>query len=88
MLQARSKKSERNPEPKKKSRVDCNTADACRSPGGHWERETMPQFDESIFNPEVAAMALGFSMDDLADITSFIRWIYDQKEKHERKGSK
>ena len=49
------------------------------------DREKMPEFDESIFYPEVAAMALGLSLEDLSDITEYVRWLYRQKELHEKR---
>jgi hypothetical protein len=48
-------------------------------------REKMPEYDESIFSPELAPMALGFSMEDLADITEFVRWLYNQKQLQKNK---
>ena len=48
-------------------------------------REKMPEYDESIFFPEKAPMALGLSMEDLADITEFVRWIFNQQLLHENK---
>lgn len=52
-----------------------------------FECDTMPVFDESIFTPEAAPMQLGLSLDDLADITAFVRWLMEQKEKQKKKGA-
>ena len=43
------------------------------------DRIEMLEFDESIFFPEQAAMGIGFTIDDFADITAYFRWIYDQQ---------
>jgi len=48
-------------------------------------REKMPEYDESIFFSERAPMAPGLSMEDLADITEFVRWLYNQKQLQENR---
>lgn len=52
------------------------------------DRETMPIFDESIFYPEERCRALGLDADDIADITAFVRWHMDQREKRLKKRGK
>jgi DNA invertase Pin-like site-specific DNA recombinase len=45
------------------------------------DRETVRQFDESIFYPEEKRRALGISDDDMGSIVAFFRWQMEQREK-------
>ena len=49
------------------------------------DREKMPEYDESIFYPERAALALGFTMEDLEQIVEYFRWHLRQKELQDKK---
>ncbi len=40
-----------------------------------FEREVMPVFDESIFEPRENLRKLGLSDDDIGDIATFMRWL-------------
>lgn len=51
-----------------------------------FERETMPVFDESIFDPEAEVRKLGFSSEDIDAIVAYFRWFIEQGEK--QKGEK
>lgn len=51
------------------------------------DREEMPVYDESIFDPEKAVKDLGFTDEDINDICAFVRWHLDQKEKQARGNS-
>lgn len=42
------------------------------------DRETMPVFDESIFDPEAAVKALGFTDEDIEALVRYFRWFIDQ----------
>ena len=90
--EARDQKKIQAGSPEKSGAVDSeNPASKTASSHRHsypYEREEIPEYDESIFYPEVAAMALGLTMEDLADITTFVRWHMEQKEKQERKEEK
>lgn len=46
-----------------------------------FEIESMPEIDESIFYPERKIMDLGLSKDDVAELSGFLRWQLEQKDK-------
>lgn len=50
-----------------------------------YDREVMPTFDESIFYPEEATRALGFSDEDMDCIVACFRWLLEQREKKLKK---
>jgi hypothetical protein len=50
-----------------------------------YERETMPTFDESIFNPDEATRALGLDDDDIECLVTYFRWQLEQREIRLRK---
>jgi hypothetical protein len=43
------------------------------------DREVMPVFDESIFEPEKIVYALGFTYDDIQVLVEFMRWHINQR---------
>jgi hypothetical protein len=43
------------------------------------DRETMPIYEESIFYPEKALYALGFTDVDIEDLCQFMRWHINQR---------
>lgn len=45
-----------------------------------YEREVMPTFDESIFNPDEATRALGLNDDDIECLVAYFRWQLEQRE--------
>lgn len=45
-------------------------------------RETVPVYDESIFEPEKALYELGFTDKDLDDIAEYMRWHVRQRDLH------
>lgn len=45
-----------------------------------YEREIMPTFDESIFNPDEATRALGLDDDDIECLVAYFRWQLEQRE--------
>lgn len=45
-----------------------------------YEREIMPTFDESIFNPDEATRALGFDDEDIECLVAYFRWQLEQRE--------
>lgn len=45
------------------------------------EKEVMPVFDESIFDPEAEVRKLGFSTDDIAEIVAYFQWHWEQEKK-------
>jgi hypothetical protein len=45
------------------------------------DRETMPVYDESIFDPEKAVRDLCFTGGDINDLCEFFRWHINQRER-------
>lgn len=52
---------------------------------GNHDRETVKQFDESIFYPEERRRAFGISDDDMDSIVAYFRWQMDQLEKRKKR---
>lgn len=46
------------------------------------DRETMPVFDESIFESEKAVYAMGFTDSDIEEIVEYFRWLLNQRNRH------
>lgn len=51
----------------------------------NYDRETVRQFDESVFYPEERRRALGISDDEMDSIVAYFRWQMDQLEKNNKR---
>ena len=51
------------------------------------DRDEMPVYDESIFDPEKVVKDFGFTDEDINDICAFVRWHIEQREKQARGNS-